>query len=52
MKLNEENVNLIHTNLKEKIFFLKLALAIISMSNNSQTNVTNVVKFASRQFEG
>ena len=46
MKLNEENVNFNYTTtILEEFFFLKkLALAIIPTSNNSQTNVTNVVK--------
>ena len=46
MKLNEENVNFIHTtNISEKYFSsLNIALAVIPTSNNSQTNVRNVVK--------
>ena len=44
MKLNEENVNFIHTaNIKEeKLCSYTLALAIIPTSDNSQANVKNV----------
>ena len=44
MKLNEENVNFIHTTKIEEIFFSSwnLALAIIPASNNSQTTDRNV----------
>ena len=46
MKLNEENVNFIHTTKIEEKFFSSqnFALAIIPASNNSQTNDRNVVK--------
>ena len=46
MKLNEENVNFIHTTkIEEKNFSSQnLALAIIPASNNSQTKYRNVVK--------
>ena len=46
MKLNEENGNFIYTtNIKKKTFSsYRLALAIIPMSNDSQTNNRNVVK--------
>ena len=46
MKLNEENVNFIHTtNIQEENFSsLKLSLALIPSSNNSQINVRIVVK--------
>ena len=46
MKLNEENVNFIHTIKIEKKNFscYNLALAIIPTSNNSQTIVINIAK--------
>ena len=46
MKLNEENVNFIHTTkIEEKNFsYQNLALAIIPTSYNSQTNDRNVMK--------
>ena len=46
MKLNEENVNFIHTTKIEEKFFssYNLAIDIIPASNNSQTNDKNVVK--------
>ena len=46
MKLNEGNVNFIHTTkIEEKNFSSQnLALAIIPTSNNSQINNRNVVK--------
>ena len=44
VKLNEENINLIQASniSEEKLSCLKLALAINSTSNNSQTTVRNV----------
>ena len=44
--MDEESVQFIHTtNIQEKkLFSQKLALVIIPTSNNSQTNVRNVVK--------
>ena len=46
MKLNEENVNFIHTTkIKEKNFSSQnLTLAVIPTSNNSQTNDRNDMK--------
>ena len=52
MKLNEENVNFIHTTkIEEKyVSSWNLALAIIPTSNNSQANDRNVLKIFFRQF--
>ena len=51
-EIKEENVNFIHTtnSLEENFSPLKLALAIIPTSNNSQTNVRNIVKICEMNF--
>ena len=48
MKLNEENVNFIHTTKIEgkNLSCQNFALATIPMSKNSQTNDRNVVKIS------